>query len=201
MADETNPTDEDENEDSGSGLADRTEQLADLAIGKLRSRIQIQSIQEDASRTASTIRKLKSLSLKVIVALFLLGATSGIVIVLIGSPPIGRLPDWYMHVGMYFVLFTFLFLYIQAWQRRKAANRFLYFLASVTGIGTFVWILYDRMAPRMIIVDIEANDAPVMRGAMSSLWIPIVFLAMAGLGLLMVLGFAWRSRAVAAAVA
>ena len=36
-----------------------------------------------------------------------------------------------------------------------------------------------------LIVDIDASDAPVLRDAMPSLWLPIILLAMVGVGLVL----------------
>ena len=53
------------------------------------------------------------------------------------------------------------------------------------GISTFVWVLHDRISPRFLVVDIQHNQAPVLRGAMPELWVPIVLLSMVALGILL----------------
>ncbi len=180
---------EPEDEDRSHGLVARTEQLADLAIGKLKKRIQIQTIQQDVSRTANLLGTLESFSLRLIVAIFLIASLSGIVLVVVGNDPVGRLPDWYLHVAMYIVIFVLVLLYIRAYQQRRPVRRLFYSCLSLVALMAFAWILHDRIPARSLMVqpgDLDTTHLrSVVRGRMEGLWAPIILLLLTAVGLLL----------------
>ena len=170
------------------GIVARTEQLADLAIGKLKDRMQIQSIQEDASQAANVLRRMESLSLRVIVVIFVAAAASGVTLAVVGAAPLGRLPDWYMHASMYIVLFAFVLLYIKAYQQGRRVRRVFYLLCSTVALLGFAWVLLDRIPARSLVSVGGYDDSQlrlVERGRMDELWAPIILLTLTACGLLL----------------
>ncbi len=86
--------------------------------------------------------------------------------------------DWYMHLGMWILIFGYYLLLVNAiWKKRH--KRSWLNLVMLTVVSAFwAYVLYDRIPPRLVL------DSLVEREALPTLWVSIVLLC---LGVILVL--------------
>ncbi len=176
--------------DGGEGdLVDRTEGIADRALGLLPQDVGLPNVRDEAGRVAAFFGSIHSRFLLFVVLFYLAAGIAGSVIALVGAPPLGALHDWFMHVGFYVVIFAFTILYVKAHLLRRRIARGVFAIVTVVLQLFFAWVLVDLVPPRIVVTPIvvegrETIDA-VRRGALPELWIPAVMLAASASLLLM----------------
>ena len=100
------------------------------------------------------------------VILILLVAAGGVGTVLTLVNPFR---DWFMHLAMYAVIFSFFLLYLKAHGRRRAIIRFLMMLVTAALCGFFAWILSDYVPAQKVFL----AHRVVTREEMPLLFVPI----------------------------
>ena len=110
-----------------------------------------------------------------------------ILILLVGAGGVGTVltlvhpfRDWFMHLAMYAVIFSFFLLYLKAHARRRSITRYLMMLVTGVLCGFFAWILADYVPSRMVLV----GARPVPREDLPLLYLPVGLLLCAILLLL-----------------
>lgn len=92
--------------------------------------------------------------------------------------------DWFMHLLMYAVIFSFFLLYLKAHGRGRPVLRFFMLFLSVSLAGFFVWILADLIPPQKV----WYAGQVVFRRRVSELLAPMILLGLSAF--VMILHFA-----------
>ncbi len=156
-------------------LIARTEDLADRALDRLKSEVVIPNVLEEAEDIARTVGAIRSPALASLVGFYVVSASVGI-----ATTGVARLHDWFMHIAMYVVMFSFLILYVKSHLMRKRLASSLYALSSIALFLFFAWVLNDLVAERYVVEEGET----VLRQAIPLLQVPAVMLLVAAVGLL-----------------
>ncbi|MEZ4269060.1 MAG: hypothetical protein R3F39_22120 [Myxococcota bacterium] len=172
--DEEEPTESDPQAPEG-GLVGRTEHLADLALDRLRQEAHLPNVGAEVSQAALFLGAIHSRFLWWTLLAYTLVGIAGTLIAVSGG-----LSDWYMHVAMYVVIFSFIIIYVKVHLQSQRFARAFYALTTLALLGFFAWVLDDLVAARVLVVDAEK----VTRAALPSLRIPAVGLASVGFALL-----------------
>jgi hypothetical protein len=172
--DEPEPTDADSQAPEG-GLVERTEHLADLALDRLRQQAHLPDVGAEVSQAAVFLRSIHSRFLWWVLFAYTGVSVAGALIALSAG-----LADWYMHVAMYVVIFSFLIIYVKVHLLSERFARAFYALTTLALLGFFAWVLEDLVAARLLVVDAER----VMRESLPSLRVPAVGLIAVAGGLL-----------------
>jgi hypothetical protein len=170
------PTEADsDGEEDASGIAQRTERLADQVIDKFRSDSHIPDVQAKAERVRDTLRSVESFALRTVLAALAAAALSGMASVLLSG-----VVDWYMHLAMYLLTATVVVMYVRAHQLKRRLARWINGLVAIGLLSFYVWVLGDLAGPRL-----EAHGAePVLRRGMPELYLTGTFLALSATALL-----------------
>lgn len=153
-------TDSDDHEKQGpEGLSDTsarsgddenvveiTEEFAGRALARLKSQATLPEVAVDPRQVAATLRKAQSRVLWVAIILFAASATVGL-LVITGAV----LVDWYMHVGMYIVIFSFFAIYLKAHLANRRVTRHFYAGLTVFMKLFFAGILHDLVEAREVL--------------------------------------------------
>jgi hypothetical protein len=134
-----------------------TEDLAGRALARLKSQATLPEVAVDPRQVAATLRKVQSRVLWVAIILFAASATVGL-LVITGAV----LVDWYMHVGMYIVIFSFFAIYLKAHLAKQRVTRHFYAGLTVAMKLFFAGILHDLVEAREVL---QGTDT-VVRAAM-----------------------------------
>lgn len=153
------------------GLVERTESLAEQAIERFKP-----DVRQDLGRAAAFFASFRSWTTWAILVWFVATSVVGTSIVLVGVPPVGALPDWYMHGVMYVVLLCFLLLYAKAHVQDRRFARGFFALLSLALHGFFAWVLVDLVPMRSLVAMTDGSYAVVERPPMPALWAPAVML-------------------------
>ena len=156
-------------------LQGRVEHLADRAIERVKQDVSLTEVSKKATEVAQTVRSVRSRPLILVLAIYLAAVVGGLVIAVSGG-----LSDWFMHVGMYLVIFAFLLLYLKAHMKRARVAKFLFGLVTVCLLAFFAWVLFDLRAPRQVVSDAGL----VLRDALPGFGVIGVLLGMSGAGLI-----------------
>ncbi|MDP6946079.1 MAG: hypothetical protein QF464_18160, partial [Myxococcota bacterium] len=157
-------------------LIARTEDLADRALDRIKSGVALANVREEAKGIARTVGAIRSRALTATVALYVLTASVGV-----ATTAVEELHDWFMHLAMYVVILSFLFIYVKSHLLQRAVPRAFYAVLTVALMAFFAWVLEDLVPARLIVVDgqtIERPVAPMLR-------LPAVMLLIAAFGLML----------------
>jgi hypothetical protein len=157
-----------------AGLVERTEQLADLALERLRQEAQLPHVGAEVSRAAVFLGSIHSRFLWWMLLSYVVVGVGGSLLALFGG-----LSDWYMHVAMYVVIFSFVIIYIKVHLQARRLTRAFYALVTLALLAFFAYVLDGLVPARLLVVDAEQ----VMRAAMPGLRVPAVGLVGVGLAL------------------
>ena len=152
-----------------SGVVHRTEELADRAIGRLRSEVQLPDVRAEAGRAAAFFGDIHSAFLRFVILFDLMTAGAGVAVALAAG-----LVDWYMHAAMYGVIVSFVFVYVSSHLKGSRFRRGCYALASVGLKVYFAWILVDLVPARVQMEGFEVIERP----AVPTLVVPAAMLVM-----------------------
>lgn len=157
-------------DEDASGIAERTERLADQVIDKFRSDSHLPDVQGKAERVRETLRSVESFALRAVLASLAAAALTGM-----GSVLLSGVVDWYMHLAMYLVAATVVVMYVRAHQLKRAFARLVNGVVSIALCVFYTWVLWDLAPPRLQAEGLE----PVLRRAMPELYLTGVFLLVA----------------------
>lgn len=159
-------------ESAQADLVGMAEALADRTLTAFASKVDLPDVRAEAANARAFFRSIDSWAVWTVLLSYLCAAGAGIIVVVIGVKPIGILPDWYMHVAMYLVTFSFLVLYLRAHQVGHRIRQGVW--AVLTGLQQvfFGWILLDRIEPRTLIVVTDELPYAVERPAFGLLALP-----------------------------
>ena len=166
-------------DDESQGFLDLTEDMAGRAIKKFKETASLPRVAEEAtSRATRFISSLNTFGLRFVTGLYVLTALFGTVVALVGVEPIGMLPDWMMHVGMYGVCFGLVAMYTTSHREKRRMARAVYCLVAMTALIAFAAILVDRVEERLVFLenDLGTDAASTVRPRMPLLWGPAVML-------------------------
>jgi hypothetical protein len=127
-------------------LVDMTVDLADRALARLKREATLPEVAVDPRQVAATLRRVQSRVLWAAMTLFAASATLGILAVTGAG-----LADWYMHVGMYIVIFSFFVIYLKAHLAEKRFSRHLYAVLTTGLMLFFAVVLHDLVPPREVL--------------------------------------------------
>jgi|GEM_PF-1292070 len=165
-------------------LVGRAEALADRTLSAFVDKVDLPDVRAEAEKAIGFFRSIDSWSMWLVLLAFLAAAGSGVAVVLTGFDPIGALPDWYMHLAMYVVMFSFLVLYIKAHLMTKRVTRAVMALITLALYAFFAWILFDRVPARTLVVVEAGVPQALERPTLANLAIPAWLLIVAGATLL-----------------
>ena len=134
-----------------------TEELADRALARLKSQATLPEVAVDPREVAATLKKVQSRVLWVATILFTASAVIGL-FVITGA----GLRDWYMHVGMYIVIFSFFVIYLKAHLAKQRLMRHFYALLTVAMEVFFAGILHDLVDAREVLEGSVTTIRPAM---------------------------------------
>ncbi|MCB9728388.1 MAG: hypothetical protein H6744_04345 [Deltaproteobacteria bacterium] len=164
-----------ETQDPEAGLVDRTEHLADLALDRMRQQAHLPDVREEASRAAAFLRSMHSSFLWWMLLAYVLTGVAGTLIALGGG-----LTDWYMHLAMYVVIFSFIIIYLKVHLQARRLVRAFYGLVTLALLGFFAWVLVELVPARLVVIDAEQ----VLRPDLPLLRVPALALVAVGAALL-----------------
>jgi hypothetical protein len=172
------------------GALARTEGLADRAIRALREdAVHLPDLRAELGKAGAFLSGIHSRYLWAVIVFGGATAPVGVGMVVTGVEPIGRLPDWYMHLFMYLVIACFTVLYIKADMLRRRFRRFLSLLLTLGLSAYYAWVLWDLVPARKIAVasgdGAEERWTAVMREEMPGLKVPALMLCAFGVLLLL----------------
>jgi hypothetical protein len=123
-----------------------TEEFAGRALARLKSQATLPEVAVDPRQVAATLRKAQSRVLWVAIMLFAASTTVGLLVITGAS-----LEDWYMHVGMYIVIFSFFAIYLKAHLAKQRVMRHFYAGLTVFMKIFFAGILHDLVEAREVL--------------------------------------------------
>lgn len=135
------------------------------------------ALRADVGRATSFLRQIRPGFLKSGLYLLTLTTIAGTAI-----PFLSGFSDWYMHLGMYLVLFAFVLLYVRAHLRRFRILEALWALVSATLLGYFAFILIDLVPERLDVLsnrlrpDGLVGPEVALRPRAELLWLPVALL-------------------------
>ena len=132
----------------------------------------------DEAPASSAVKALRWLSPRMLALVLLLVAGAGVTGTAVTL--VHPFRDWFMHLLMYVVIFSFFLLYLKAHVRRRGFLRYLMMLISVALMGFFGWILYDVIPAQKV----WYARSVVPREEVTTLFVPIALL---GVGAVIVL--------------
>ena len=156
-------------------LIARTEELADRALGRLKSEVGLPNVLHEAEGIARTVRGIRSRALAATVGLYVVTASLGV-----AATAVEGLHDWFMHVAMYVVILSFVIIYVKSHLMQKAIPRAFYAVTTISLMCFFAWVLQDLVPARLVVVDGQAVERP----AAELLRVPAVMLLVAASGLM-----------------
>ncbi len=132
--------------EADENVVEITEDLADRALARLKSQATLPEVAVDPRQVAATLKRVQSRVLWTATVLFTASAAIGL-FVITGA----GLKDWYMHVGMYIVIFSFFVIYLKAHLAKQRLVRPFYAAITVAMQLFFAGILHDLVAAREVL--------------------------------------------------
>jgi len=151
-----------------------TEEFAGRALARLKSQATLPEVAVDPRQVAATLRKAQSRVLWLSIFLFAASTTVGL-LVITGA----ALEDWYMHVGMYIVIFSFFAIYLKAHLAKQRVMRHFYAGLTVFMKLFFAGILHDLVEAKEVLDGTET----VVRAALPWLDVASGFLVLSAVAL------------------
>ena len=134
-----------------------TEDLADRALARLKSQATLPEVAVDPRQVAATLKRVQSRVLWVATLLFTGSATVGLFVITEAG-----LEDWFMHVGMYIVIFSFFVIYLKAHLAKQRLMRHFYATLTVAMQLFFAGILHDLVEAREVLLGTVTQIRPAM---------------------------------------
>ena len=157
---------------SDTDVVDRAEALADRALSAFVNKVDLPDVRAEAARARAFFKSIDSWAVWSVLIAYFCAAGAGVAVVMVGVPPLGTLPDWYMHAAMYVVMFSFLILYVKAHLMGKRVTRAVMALLTLAQLAFFAWILFDRIPARTLVLVEEGVPRAVDRPTFTLLALP-----------------------------